>query len=217
MFATTHQRSTTLLPSLALGFTTLAFIVAKTGRDALFFQGSGGLLQLPLIYINIGAASLPLAIVFVETMKVWGARVARLGVFTLAALVMMLAAPFLQPGDNKLLLGIFMFIPAIFGLLFASLWLLASDIFDKTEKSQASRAFSKIGAATLAGGMSGGLISKALASHFDPHWMIFLAGMVIFGVIGLIRHIHGVFPPNIAQRDQVRFSRAPQQQVRCNS
>ena len=43
-----------LLPSFALGLTTLAFIIAKTGRDALFFQGSGGLLQLPLIYINIG-------------------------------------------------------------------------------------------------------------------------------------------------------------------
>jgi hypothetical protein len=43
----------TLLPSFALGLTTLAFIIAKTGRDALFFQG-GGLLQLPLIYINIG-------------------------------------------------------------------------------------------------------------------------------------------------------------------
>jgi hypothetical protein len=62
----------TLLPSFALGFTTLAFIIAKTGRDALFFQGSGGLLQLPLIYINIGAASLPLAIVFVKAMKIWG-------------------------------------------------------------------------------------------------------------------------------------------------
>jgi hypothetical protein len=129
MFATTQQRSTTLLLALALGFTTLAFIVAKTGRDALFFQGSGGLLQLPLIYINIGAASLPLAIIFVKTMKVWGARPARLGVFMLAASVMVLASPFLQPGDSKLLLGIFCSIPAIFGLLFASLWLLASDIF----------------------------------------------------------------------------------------
>src|SRR6185295_2742407 len=113
MFATTHQRSTTLLPSLALGFTTLAFIIAKTGRDALFFQGSGGLLQLPLIYINIGAASLPLAIVFVKAMKIWGARSARLGVLTFAAAVMALTAPFLEPGDNKLLLVMFMFIPAI--------------------------------------------------------------------------------------------------------
>ena len=202
MFVTTDDRSKTLLLALALGVTTLAFIVAKTGRDALFFQGSGGLLQLPLIYINIGAASLPLAIVFVKAMKVWGARPARLGVFALAASVMVLASPFLQPGDSKLLLGIFVLIPAIFALMFASLWLLASDIFDKTEKRQAARAFSKIGAATLAGGMSGGLISKALAPHFDPQWMIFLAGIVIFGAIGLIRHIHGAFPTNIsAQRD----------------
>lgn len=202
MFVTTDDRSKTLLLALALGVTTLAFIVAKTGRDALFFQGSGGLLQLPLIYINIGAASLPLAIVFVKAMKVWGARPARLGVFTLAASLMVLASPFLQPGDSKLLLGIFVLIPAIFALMFASLWLLASDIFDKTEKSQAARAFSKIGAATLAGGMCGGLISKALAPHFDPQWMIFLAGIVIFGAIGLIRHIHGAFPTNISpQRD----------------
>jgi len=202
MFVTTDDRSKTLLLALALGVTTLAFIVAKTGRDALFFQGSGGLLQLPLIYINIGAASLPLAIVFVKAMKVWGARPARLGVFALAASVMVLASPFLQPGDSKLLLGIFVLIPAIFALMFASLWLLASDIFDKTEKRQAARAFSKIGAATLAGGMSGGLISKALAPLFDPQWMIFLAGIVIFGAIGLIRHIHGTFPTNIsAQRD----------------
>jgi ATP/ADP translocase len=203
MFVTTDDRSKTLLLALALGVTTLAFIVAKTGRDALFFQGSGGLLQLPLIYINIGAASLPLAIIFVKTMKVWGARPARLGVFTLAASVMVLASPFLQPGDSKLLLGIFMFVPAIFGLLFASLWLLASDIFDNTEKSQAARAFSKIGAATLAGGMSGGLISKALAPHLNPQWMIFLAGMVIFAAIWLIRCIHAAFPTNIsAQRDK---------------
>lgn len=199
-------RSKTLLLAVALGFTTLAFIVAKTGRDALFFQGSGGLLQLPLIYINIGAASLPLAIVFVKAMKVWGARPARLGVFALAASVMVLASPFLQPGDGKLLLGMFMFVPAIFGLLFASLWLLASDTFDTTEKSQAARAFSKIGAATLAGGMSGGLISKALAPHLDPKWMIFLAGMVIFGVIGFIRHIHSSFPISIsAQRDKPKL------------
>jgi ATP/ADP translocase len=202
MLVEPNERSKTLLLAFALGVTTLAFIVAKTGRDALFFQGSGGLLQLPLIYINIGAASLPLAIVFVKAMKVWGARPARLGVFTLAASVMVLASPFLQPGDSKLLLGIFVLIPAIFALMFASLWLLASDIFDQTEKSQAARAFSKIGAATLAGGMSGGLISKALAPHFDPQWMIFLAGIVIFGAIGLIRHIHGAFPTNIsAQRD----------------
>ena len=65
MANTNEERLQTLLPALGLGLLTTAFIVAKTGRDALFFQGSGGLLQLPLVYINIAAASLPLALIFV--------------------------------------------------------------------------------------------------------------------------------------------------------
>jgi ATP/ADP translocase len=200
MTDTLKDRQQTLLPALALGLTTLGFIIAKTGRDALFFQDSGGLLQLPLIYINIGVASLPLAIIFVKAMKIWGARPARLGVLTFAAAVMALTAPFLEPGDNKLLLAMFMFIPAIFGLLFASLWLLASDIFEKIEKREAARAFSKIGAATLAGGMTGGLISKGLAPYFDAKWLILLASVVIFGVVALVRHIHSRFPSNVVAK-----------------
>lgn len=195
-----QDRQQTLLPALALGLTTLAFIIAKTGRDALFFQGSGGLLQLPLIYINIGCASLPLAIIFVKAMKIWGARPARLGILMLAAAVMALTAPFLEPGDNKLLLAMFMFIPAIFGLLFASLWLLASDIFEKTEKREAARAFSRIGAATLAGGMTGGLISKGLAPYLEAKWLLLLAAVAISAVVALVRYIHIRFPSNVVAR-----------------
>ena len=79
------------------------------------------MLQLPLVYINIAAASLPLALVFVKAMKLWGARAARIGILSVTAAVTGAAAPFLVPGDNTLLLVIFMFIPAIFGLVFASL------------------------------------------------------------------------------------------------
>jgi len=191
------DRQLTLLPASALGLTTLAFIVTKTGRDALFFQGSGGLQQLPLIYINIGGASLPLALLFVKTMRIWGARPARIGLFLFAAAVMAAAAPFLQPGDNLLLLALFMFIPAIFGLLFASLWLLASDLFEKTAKSTAARAFSRIGATTLAGGMMGGLIAKGLAPVLDPKWLIFFGAVILLGVAALALRIHQRFPSNI--------------------
>src|SRR5512147_2372920 len=97
-----HQKPQIALPALTLGLTTAAFIIAKTGRDALFFQGSAGLLQLPLIYINISGASLPLALVFVKAMKIWGARPARMGIFVLAAAVLAGAAPFLRAGDNLL-------------------------------------------------------------------------------------------------------------------
>src|SRR4029077_20227047 len=194
----THQdRLRTLLLAITLGLTTLAFIVAKTGRDALFFQGSGGLLRLPPLYINIAAASPPLALIFVKAMKLWGARPARIGILSVTAVVMAAAAPFLRPGDNTLLLIMFMFIPAIFGLVFASLWLLASDVFENTEKSEAARAFSKIGAGTLAGGMVGGLISKGLAPYLDAKWLIFLGAVFIFGVIALVAHIHSRFPSNI--------------------
>jgi ATP/ADP translocase len=200
MMENREARLRTLLPAFSLGFTTLAFIVAKTGRDALFFQGGAGLLQLPLVYINIGAASLPLALIFVKAMKIWGARPARVGVFLLAAGVMAAAAPFLEPGDNQLLLAVFIFIPAIFGLLFASLWLLASDIFEKTEKREAARAFSRIGAGTLAGGMAGGLIAKGLAPYLDPKWLILLGAVTILGVVSLISHIHSRFPTNIVAK-----------------
>ena len=152
MAPTDQQRLSIALLALTLGLTTAAFIIAKTGRDALFFQGSGGLLQLPLVYINIGAASLPLALIFVRAMKIWGARRPRLDIFLLAAGIIGAVAPLLRPGDNPLLLAIFMFIPAVFALLFASLWLLAGDIFNDTEKREAARAFSRIGAGTLAGG-----------------------------------------------------------------
>ena len=191
----------TFLLALALGLTTLAFIVAKTGRDALFFQGNGGLLQLPIIYINIGAASLPLALIFVKTMKVWGARPARIGVMIFAAAVMGIAAPFLEPGDNTATLAMFMFIPAIFGLLFASLWLLASDLFEKIDRSIAARAFGKIGAATLCGGMVGGLISKVLAPYLEPKWLIVLGAVVIFVAVSVVLHIHGRFPTNIVAKN----------------
>jgi ATP/ADP translocase len=200
MSDSSEDRFRTFLPALSLGLLTSAFIIGKTGRDALFFQGSKGLLQLPLIYINIGAASLPLALIFVKTMKVWGARRARIGVLLLAASVMAAAAPFLQPGDNTLLLVIFMFIPAIFGLLFASLWLLASDLFEKTEKKEAARAFSKIGAGTLAGGMLGGLVSKAVAPHLNAKWLVLLSAVIVLGVIALVQHIHRRFPTNIAPK-----------------
>jgi hypothetical protein len=76
----------------SLGLATAAFIIAKTGRMRFFFR-AGGLLQLPLVYINIGAASLPLALIFVKAMKTWGAGSARVGIPLVAAVVMAVRLP----------------------------------------------------------------------------------------------------------------------------
>ena len=188
-----------LLPGLGLFLLTAAFIIAKTGRDALFFQGKG-IFQLPVATMTIAAASLPLAMIFVKAMKTWGARPARIGIMLFAAVVLALSAPFLQAGDSALLFNIFIFIPAIFGIMFASLWLLASDIFEHTPKPEAVRAFSRIGASSLAGGILGGFIAKGLVPLTEPKWLIFLGALMILGVAALVVGTHRRFPTNIGPK-----------------
>ncbi len=199
MSDSTTDRSKTLYPALSLGILTAAFIIAKTGRDALFFQGKG-IFQLPVATIMIAGASLPLAVLFVKIMRTWGARPARLAIIFFAASVLSLTAPFLEAGDSALLFNIFIFIPSVFGIMFASLWLLAGDIFETTPKPEAARAFSKIGASSLAGGMTGGFIAKGLGLIFEPKWLIFSAALMILAVLALVVHTHGKFPSNIAPK-----------------
>jgi hypothetical protein len=193
------ERLRTTLPACSLGLLTAAFIVAKTGRDALFFQGKG-IFQLPVATMTIAAASLPLAMIFVKAMRAWGARPARMGVMLFGASVLALSAPFLQAGDSALLFNIFIFIPSIFGIMFASLWLLASDLFEHTAKPLAVRAFSRIGASSLGGGILGGFIAKALVPLTEPKWLIFLGALMIVGVAGLVLGTHRCFPTNIVPK-----------------
>ena len=199
MATSVSDRQGILLPALAIGLTTMAFIVAKTGRDALFFQGKG-IFQLPVATLMITGASLPLAILFVKAMKSWGARPARVGLMLFAAATLAATAPFLEPGDSALLFNLFIFIPAVFAIIFASLWLLASDIFETAPKPQAARAFGKIGASSLAGGMIGGFVAKGFGQLVEPKWFIFIAALMLVGVVGLVVHTHRRLPSNIAPR-----------------
>lgn len=193
------ERLRTILPACSLGLMTAAFIVAKTGRDALFFQGKG-IFQLPIATMMIAAASLPLAMIFVKAMKTWGARPARIAVMIFAAAVLSLSAPFLQAGESTLLFNVFIFIPSIFGVMFASLWLLASDLFEHTARPLAARSFSRIAASSLAGGMLGGFIAKALVPVMQPRWLIFLGALMIAGVAVLVVGTHRLFPTNIVAK-----------------
>ena len=199
MNAPSEDRSKFIYPALAIGLLTAAFVIIKTGRDALFFQ-EGGIFQLPVATMIVAAASLPLAILFVKTMKVWGARPARIGVLLFAAVVIAVSAPFLQPGDAPLTFAIFMFVPSIFGILFASLWLLASDLFETTAKPAAARAFGKIGASSIAGGMLGGFAAKGLAPFMEAKWLLFIGAILVLGVIALVLAMHRRFPTNITPK-----------------
>ena len=195
----TTNRQRIFYPALCLGILTAAFIIAKTGRDALFFQGKG-IFQLPVATMMITAASLPLAILFVKAMKSFGARPARVVLMIFAAAVLAFSAPFLRPGESTLLFNIFIFIPSVFGVMFASLWLLASDIFDTIPKQQSAAAFGKIGASSLAGGMAGGFIAKTVGPLVEPRWLIFIGALTILVVVGLVMLVHRRFPTSIVTK-----------------
>jgi len=188
-----HQ---TLLMSISVGLLTVSLSLAKTGRDALFFHDQG-LLQLPMAYMGIGMSSLPAAFLFVRAMKLWGARSARVGIMILASVVLAGFVPFLNHANHAVLMSNFVFVPTILGLLFASTWLLVSDLFEHAPETVAARSFSRIGASSLAGGMVGGFVSKALAPQLDPEWLLLLAALVVLVVVGLILKAHREFRPPV--------------------
>ncbi len=179
--------------ALLAGLTSAALTVCKTGRDALFFQDRG-LFQLPLAYLGIGLASLPAAFVFVQVMKAWGSRPARAGILIFSSLALSAFVPFLESGKYPVLILLFLLIPTLFGLLFASIWLLASEIFENRPKDQAASAFSKIGASSLAGGICGGFLARGLAVYLDPKWLVLLAGGILLVVTGVVVKTHSLFP-----------------------
>jgi ATP/ADP translocase len=71
-------------------------------------------------------------------------------------------------------------------------------LFEKTPKSEAALAFSKIGASSLAGGMVGGFVAKGLGPYFEPKWLILIGGVIILVAAVLVARIHRKFPTNIA-------------------
>lgn len=193
MTGKTNYLFQTLLPAVSMGLLTVALSVAKTARDALFFQDQG-LFRFPMAYMLVGAASLVAACLYVQAMKHWGARSCRVGIMVLATAVLAVLAPIIRPDRYPVLMFLFIFIPTIFGILFANIWLLASDLFAGAPRIVAAHSFSRIGASALAGGMIGGLLAKGLVPYLDPEWLVLLAAVVILLAVGVVISTHLKFP-----------------------
>ncbi len=194
-----------------MGLLSVALTLAKTARDALFFQDQG-LFQLPMAYMGISMASMPAAFLFVWAMKAWGARLARVGILIFTAAVLAAFVPFLEPGNYPVLASLFIFIPTVFGIIFASIWLLAFNLFEDAPKMVAARSFSRIAASAMAGGIVGGLLSKTLALHLEPEWLVLLASSVILMAVGAVVKTHRRFSrgmmTTVLQRESASLSSA---------
>jgi len=162
--------------SAAIFLTAAAFVVSKTGRDALYFQGDG-LFDLPKAYIGIASLSLPMTLLLLALMQRIGTRQARVAIAAGMALALVVIGRVARPGGGPLMTLIFMLIPLVFGLVFSSTWLLAADLLEDAERKERARAYSAIGAASILGGALGALLARTLSKHVEPQFFFGLGAL----------------------------------------
>lgn len=171
----------------------------KTGRDAVFFQ-EGGLRKLPIVYIWIAVAAIPAAIFHLRALDRWGARKTRTSIFFVTALLFLPFIPFIDVGHPKALTLFFIFVPPIFAAVFAGAWLLASDLLEGADGALLRKVYTRIGAASMVGGISGGFLSKLLSLIVEPRYLVAGGASVLIGTGLLVAHAHKVNPVEMLTR-----------------
>jgi hypothetical protein len=205
-------RRTTCI-SLALLLISMAFVIARTARDALYIQ-ERGLLDLPLAYIGIALLSMPMAMLMLTMISFAGPRRVRTIAPLVTGVLLMVYQRVAQPGGGPLMTCFFMLIPLVFGVLFSGVWLLGAELFEsapQTPQTVRTRAYGLIGAATITGGVLGSLLARTLALRTTPETLLLLAPILLIGsafVIALTQYwfpARGFRHPNVpAQNPRLR-------------
>ncbi|MEZ5357029.1 MAG: hypothetical protein R2762_30685 [Bryobacteraceae bacterium] len=167
----------TLFPSLGLFLLTAAFIVTKTGRDALFFQ-ERGLLHLPRAYLGIAFLSAPAAGLMLQLIRRAGPRRARVVGLCLMAALQCAFFWFAEPGGGWWMTLLFVLVPLLYGVLLSITWLLGADLLDRVPPYLLARLYASIGAASMLGGLSGAALSRRWSAILTPQ-EFFLAGSAL--------------------------------------
>jgi ATP/ADP translocase len=186
-------RSRALHVALPIFWMTTAFFLAKTGRDALYFQGRG-LLDLPAAYIVMALLSLPVAFLVLAAMRGIGSRRARLVVPLAVAVLLAATAQVARPGGGWLMTGIFVLVPLAFGVLFSLFWLLAADLLDAAPGPALAEAYGWIGAASIAGGMAGSGLARLLAARIEPARFLSLGALALVAAVAAAAMAQRRFP-----------------------
>ncbi len=184
-----NYRSLSRYPILAVALSMVGFIMIKTGRDAVFFE-RGGLRQLPEAYLWIALASIPAAMLHLGLLDKWGARKTRTRSFYAAALIFLLFAPFAEPGNRMAMLMLFVSVPIVFSAVFAGAWLLAADLLEGADSNILRRTYARIGAASMLGGIIGGLLCKVGNEILGPGGFIAGGSALLLATGGLVAFAH---------------------------
>lgn len=179
----------TRIVALVLFLMALAFVLGRTGRDALYVL-QGGMFDLPKAYLGIASLSLPLAATMTVLMWSLGVRRTRVLATFAGAVALVAYSRVARPGGGLLMTLCFTLLPLGFGVLFSMAWLLGADLLGRAPREVLRRAYGRIGAASIAGGVAGGACARLLAAHVDPGLLILLAALVLSasGVVMVTAH-----------------------------
>lgn len=174
--ATPEQKLRIVYPSLALLLMTAAFILTKSGRDSLYFQ-KDGLFDLPWAYLGVAFLSMPVAAFILTEIRAVGPR--RVRIFSPLVMAVLQAAFYLlaKPGGGWVMTLFFMLIPLAYGVLFSMAWLLGADLLDEVPEQHLPGAYATLGAASMLGGLVGGLSAKLLAPYLVPQLFILMGAV----------------------------------------
>ena len=190
-----------------------AFVVAKTGRDALYFQGRG-LYDLPAAIIGIAALSVPTAMGVLKLIRGIGPRATRVVAPFAMTAVLALFSQIARPGGGPVMTLFFMLVPLVFGVLFSSCWLLAADLLDRVPQQPLAKAYGVIGSASILGGLGGGLLAKGLAPRIEPQAFFLIAAALLATSTLTVVAAHRTYPPHVISAKGGRAERPNRGEMR---
>ena len=109
------------------------------------------------------------------SLRRFGARRVRVVLPAAASLLLMLSYAVVRPGGGLVMTAFFVAVPLLFSIMFSVAWLLAADLLEGESPAALSRAYGRIGAATIIGGIVGGVLARALATTLPPRALLLVA------------------------------------------
>jgi len=157
---------------------TAAFMLTKTGRDALYFQRDG-FLQLPKAYLGIAILAGPAAAVALTLMRRFGPPRARVAATLGMAVAQILFFAVARPGGEWWMTLFFVLVPLCYGVLLAQAWLLAAELLETAPRDLLARLYSTLGASSMLGGLAGAALARAIGDYIEAR------ALLAFGAIAL--------------------------------
>jgi len=180
-------------PILAVALAMMALVSTKTGRDAAFLTESR-LEDLPLGYLLIAVVSIPASMLHIDAMRRWGTRGARVRLLVFIAGIFAAFVPFLDKGNRATNAIFFVVVPVAFAAVFASVWLLAADLLEKSAPAARQRTYAWMGVASMLGGIAGGLFAKAVTASLPARFLVLNGAVFLLIVAVIVIRAHRRYP-----------------------